>query len=120
MRPELGHSTNAGIVVGRRELTKGRFYDRRLFLPHYDPFNDDDVGTNLATVLAPALVVGSDISNPNPNHNPNHPNHSNHPKPNQVGSGISLEYFFSTTDGGAGTKVPVSVVSTLTLTLTHP
>ena len=57
---------------------------------------------------------------PNPNHNPNHPNHSNHPKPNQVGSGISLEYFFSTTDGGAGTKVPVSVVSTLTLTLTHP
>ena len=67
VRPELGHSTNAGIVVGRRELTKGRFFDRRLFLPHYDPFNDDDVGTNLATVLAPALVVGSDISNPNPN-----------------------------------------------------
>jgi hypothetical protein len=88
VRPELGHSTNAGIILGRRELTKGRFYDRRLFLPHYDPFNDDDEGTNLATVLAPALVVGS---------------------------GISLEYFFSTTDGGAGTKVPVNVVGNFAL-----
>ena len=34
-----------------------------------------------------------------------------------MGSGISLEYFFSTTDGGAGTKVPVNVVLTLNLTL---
>ena len=83
VRPELGHSTNAAIVLGRRELTKGRFLDRRVFLPSYDPFNDDDEGTNLATVLTPALVVGS---------------------------GISLEYFFSTTDGGAGTKAPVNVV----------
>ena len=82
-RPELGHSTNAAIIVGRRELTKGRDMDRRAFMPTYDPFNDDDEGTNLATVLTPALVVGS---------------------------GINLEYFFSTTDGGAGTKVPVNVV----------
>ena len=83
VRPELGHSTNAAIIVGRRELSQGRFLDRRIFLPQYDPFNDDDEGTNLATVLTPALVVGS---------------------------GISLEYFFSTIDGGAGTKVPVNVV----------
>lgn len=82
-RPELGHSTNAAIILGRRELTKGRFFDRRTFLPTYDPWNDDDEGSNLATVLAPALVVGS---------------------------GISLEYFFSTTDAGAGTKTPVNVV----------
>ena len=83
VRPELGHSTNAAIIVGRRELSIGRFLDRRIFLPSYDPFNDDDRGSNLETVLTPALVVGS---------------------------GISLEYFFSTVDGGAGTKVPVNVV----------
>jgi len=83
VRPELGHSTNAAVVVGRRSLTQGKFFDRRVFMPHYDPFNDDDEGTNLQTVITPALVVGS---------------------------GISLEYFFSCVDGGAGTKVPVNVV----------
>jgi len=83
VRPELCHSTNAAIIVGRRELTVGKFFDRRTFLPTYDPFNDDEEGTNLQTVITPALVVGS---------------------------GINLEYFFSTTDGGAGTKVPVNVV----------
>ena len=83
VRPELGHATNAAVILGRRELTKGRFLDRRAFLPSYDPFDDDERGTNLETVLTPAIVVGS---------------------------GISLEYFFSTVDGGAGTKVPVNVV----------
>ena len=33
VRPELGHSTNAAIIVGRRALTRGRFMDRRAFLP---------------------------------------------------------------------------------------
>ena len=88
VRPELCHSTNGAIILGRRELTKGRNLDRRAFLPNYDPFNDDDEGTNLQTVLTPALVVGS---------------------------GINLEYFFSTTDGGAGTKVPVNVVGNFAL-----
>ena len=83
VRPELGHSTNAAIFVARRSISKGRFWDRRVFMPTYDPFNDDDEGSNLQTVITPALVVGS---------------------------GISLEYFFSTTDGGAGTKAPVNVV----------
>jgi len=87
-RPELGHSTNAAVIVGRRELTKGKFMDRRAFLPSYDPFDDDERGTNLETVLTPALVVGS---------------------------GISLEYFFSTVDGGAGTKVPANVVGNFAL-----
>ena len=82
-RPELGHATNASIILGRRELTKGRFFDRRAFLPSYDPSNDDERGTNLETILAPALVVAS---------------------------GISLEYLFSTIDGGAGTKVPMNLV----------
>jgi hypothetical protein len=87
-RPELGHSTNAAVIVGRRELTKGNFMDRRPFLPSYDPFLDDERGTNLETVLTPALVVGS---------------------------GISLEYFFSAVDGGAGTKAPTNVVGNFAL-----
>ena len=86
VRPELNHATNAAVVIGRRDLTKGRFLDRRVFLPSYDPFSDDNNGTNLEHVLAPALVVCS---------------------------GINLEYFFSTIDvdhHGAGTKVPLNVV----------
>ena len=82
-RPELGHATNASIILGRRELTEGRFLDRRAFLPSYDPFNDTDEGKNLETILGPALVVAS---------------------------GISLEYLFSTIDGGAGTKCPMNLV----------
>jgi uncharacterized protein YbcC (UPF0753/DUF2309 family) len=82
-RPELGHATNAAVVIGRRELTYGRFYARRAFLPSYDPFNDDDRGSNLEGVITPALVVCS---------------------------GISLEYLYSTLDGGAGTKVAMNLV----------
>lgn len=82
-RPELGHATNASVILGRRNLTKGIFFDRRLFMPSYDPFNDDDNGTNLEQVIAPALIVCS---------------------------GISLEYLFSTIEGGAGTKVPMNIV----------
>jgi uncharacterized protein YbcC (UPF0753/DUF2309 family) len=82
-RPELGHATNASVVVGRRELTQGLFLARRAFLPTYDPFNDDERGTNLERVITPALIVCS---------------------------GISLEYLFSTTDGGAGTKVCMNLV----------
>jgi hypothetical protein len=61
-RPELGHATNASVIIGRRELTKGRFLARRAFLPSYDPFNDDDRGSNLEGVITPALVVCSGIS----------------------------------------------------------
>jgi len=82
-RPELGHSTNAAVIIGRRELTKGRSFDRRAFLASYDPYNDNDEGANLEGVIAPALVVCS---------------------------GISLEYLFSTVEGGAGTKVPMNLV----------
>lgn len=82
-RPELGHATNASVVIGRRDLTKGRFFSRRAFLPSYDPFNDNDDGTNLEQVLTPGLIVCS---------------------------GISLEYLFSTTEGGAGSKVMMNLV----------
>jgi uncharacterized protein YbcC (UPF0753/DUF2309 family) len=89
VRPELNHATNAAVVVGRRDLTVGRFLDRRAFLPSYDPFSDDDQGTNLEHVLAPALGVCS---------------------------GINLEYLFSTIDvekHGAGTKVPLNIVGNI-------
>ena len=39
-RPELGHATNAVCVVGRRELTRGLFLDRRAFLVSYEPAID--------------------------------------------------------------------------------
>ena len=88
-RPELNHATNAAVVVGRRELTKGHFLDRRVFLPSYDPGADDDLGTNLEHVLGPAIVVCS---------------------------GINLEYLFSTIDvdhHGAGTKAPLNIVGNI-------
>lgn len=89
MRPELNHATNAAVIVGRRDMTKGRFLDRRSFLLSYDPYNDDDEGTSLQRILTPALVVCS---------------------------GINLEYLFSTTNAdlhGAGTKVPLNVVGNI-------
>ena len=87
-RPELNHATNAAVVIGRRELTKGHFLDRRVFLPSYDPFSDDDAGTNLEHVIGPALVVCS---------------------------GINLEYLFSTIDDhhAAGTKAPLNIVGNI-------
>jgi hypothetical protein len=87
-RPELGRATNAAVIVGRRELTKGRFLDRRASLPSYDPFLDDERGSNLETVLTPALLRGS---------------------------AVSLEYLFSTVNGGAGTQAPMNVVGNFAL-----
>eukprot|EP00457_Paulinella_chromatophora_P000426 gb/GEZN01000426.1/.p1 GENE.gb/GEZN01000426.1/~~gb/GEZN01000426.1/.p1 ORF type:complete len:1268 (+),score=118.32 gb/GEZN01000426.1/:298-4101(+) len=88
VRPELNHATNAAVVVGRRKLTKGRFLDRRVFLPSYDPTNDNAIGSNLERVLAPALIVCS---------------------------GINLEYLFSTIDPhhSAGTKAPLNIVGNI-------
>lgn len=86
VRPELNHANNAAVVVGRRELTKGRFFDRRVFFASYDPSANDDTGAVLENVLAPALIVGS---------------------------GINLEYLFSTVSAerhGAGTKSPMNLV----------
>jgi len=71
------------VVIGPRGLTSGQFLARRAFLPSYDAFADDDLGTALERVITPVLIVCS---------------------------GISLEYYFSTTDGGAGTKVAMNLV----------
>lgn len=84
-RPELGHGTNALCVVGRRDLTKQLFLDRRAFLNSYDYTTDPD-GKLLLSVLTPLGVVCG---------------------------GINLEYFFSRMDNyklGAGTKLPHNVM----------
>jgi uncharacterized protein YbcC (UPF0753/DUF2309 family) len=83
-RPELGHATNASAVVGRRSLTQGAFFDRRVFLISYDPSQDPE-GKVLEGIL---LAV------------------------TPVGAGINLEYYFSTVNNerfGCGSKVPHNV-----------
>ena len=84
-RPELGHGTNALCIVGRRELTRSLFLDRRAFLNSYDYEKDPD-GHFLAGIMKPL---------------------------GPVCGGINLEYYFSRVDNhklGAGTKLPHSVV----------
>jgi uncharacterized protein YbcC (UPF0753/DUF2309 family) len=85
VRPEYGHATNAAAVIGRRQLTQGVFFDRRLFLISYDPTTDPQ-GRILENIL---MTAGP------------------------VGAGINLEYYFSTIDNerfGCGTKVPHNVM----------
>jgi uncharacterized protein YbcC (UPF0753/DUF2309 family) len=79
-RPELGHATNAAAFIGRRDMSRGLFLDRRVFLISYDPTQDED-GRIVEAIL---LAAGP------------------------VGAGISLEYYFSTVDNarfGCGSKV---------------
>lgn len=87
-RPELNHATNALCIVGRRELSKGLFLDRRSFLNSYD-YEADPTGIYLLNILnAIAPVCG----------------------------GINLEYYFSRVDNqklGAGTKLPHNVMGLL-------
>lgn len=84
-RPELGHGTNALCIVGRRELTKRMFLDRRAFMNSYDYKTDID-GKLLTNIMKPL---------------------------GPVCGGINLEYYFSRVDNyklGAGTKLPHNVV----------
>ncbi|MBK9448660.1 MAG: DUF2309 domain-containing protein [Bacteroidetes bacterium] len=84
-RPELGHGTNTLCFVGRRELTKQLFLDRRAFLNSYD-YRTDPEGKLLAGVMRPL---------------------------GPVCGGINLEYYFSRVDNhklGAGTKLPHNVM----------
>jgi uncharacterized protein len=84
-RPELNHATNALCIVGRRELSKGLFLDRRSFMNSYD-YAIDPEGLFLSNILnAVAPVCG----------------------------GINLEYYFSRVDNqklGAGTKLAHNVM----------
>jgi uncharacterized protein len=80
-RPELGHATNASAIIGRRSISQGAFFDRRVFLISYDPTQDDEEGHILERILA---AVGP------------------------VGAGINLEYYFSTVNNeayGCGSKI---------------
>jgi uncharacterized protein YbcC (UPF0753/DUF2309 family) len=84
VRPELGHATNAAAIIGRRSLSQGVFFDRRVFLISYDPTQDSE-GKILENIL---LAVGP------------------------VGAGINLEYYFSTVNNerfGCGSKVPHNI-----------
>jgi uncharacterized protein YbcC (UPF0753/DUF2309 family) len=84
-RPELNHATNALCIVGRRELTKHLFLDRRSFLNSYN-YAIDLEGNFLFNVMKPL---------------------------GPVCGGINLEYYFSRVDNqklGAGTKLPHNVM----------
>jgi len=84
-RPELNHATNALCIVGRRELSKGIFLDRRSFLNSYN-YKIDPEGNYLLQILKAAAPVCG---------------------------GINLEYYFSRVDNhrlGAGTKLPHNVM----------
>lgn len=84
-RPELGHGTNTLCIIGKRNLTKGLFLDRRAFLNSYDYTTDPD-GKILTGIMRP---IGP------------------------VCGGINLEYYFSRVDNyklGAGTKLPHNVM----------
>ncbi|MGZ8545581.1 MAG: YbcC family protein, partial [Flavisolibacter sp.] len=84
-RPELGHGTNTLCIIGRRELTKKLFLDRRAFLNSYD-YRTDHEGSLLTGIMRP---IGP------------------------VCGGINLEYYFSRVDNyklGAGTKLPHNVM----------
>lgn len=84
-RPELGHGTNALCFVGKRNLTKGLFLDRRAFMNSYD-YRTDPEGKLLLGVMKPLPPVCG---------------------------GINLEYYFSRVDNyklGAGTKLPHNVM----------
>jgi hypothetical protein len=84
-RPELNHATNAICIIGHRNLSKGLFLDRRLFMNSYD-YSQDPEGKFLYPILnAAAPVCG----------------------------GINLEYYFSRVDNeklGAGSKLPHNVM----------
>ncbi len=60
VRAELGHQGCAVAFIGRRELSKGIFWDRRAFLISYDPHNDPD-GKMLEAQLQGNGVVGVGI-----------------------------------------------------------
>jgi uncharacterized protein YbcC (UPF0753/DUF2309 family) len=84
-RAELTHTNNSLCIIGRGELTKHLFLDRRPFMNSYDYRIDPD-GNSLFTILNAAVPVCA---------------------------GINLTYYFSRVDNqmlGAGTKLPHNVI----------
>lgn len=87
-RPEYGHSSNALAIVGRRELTKGLFMNRRAFLLSYDWKTDPD-----GSVLKQVVLGGVPVA-----------------------VNINMDYYFSAVDNdnfGCGSKLPLNLTSLL-------
>jgi uncharacterized protein YbcC (UPF0753/DUF2309 family) len=87
-RPEYNHSNNLYCVVGKRELTRNLFMDRRAFLHSYAA--ETDVTGGILVKILGAIIP--------------------------VCGGINLEYLFSRIDNsvyGAGTKLPHNVIGLL-------
>lgn len=85
VRPEWGLSKNSLLIVGRRELTRGRNLAGRSFLHSYD-YRQDDSGKLLETIMTAPLVVAQ---------------------------WINMEHYFSAVDNevyGSGSKVYHNVV----------
>ncbi|MCA9507709.1 MAG: DUF2309 family protein [Myxococcales bacterium] len=85
-RSELGHASNALLVVGRRERSKKIDLQRRALLQSYDPTSDQQ-GTILSSILTAAIPVSA---------------------------GINLDYYFSRLDPaiyGCGSKLSHNVMS---------
>ncbi|GAB4208105.1 MAG: hypothetical protein Fur0023_19410 [Bacteroidia bacterium] len=83
-RPEYNHATNAVCIVGKRDISKYVFGDRRWFLNSYDYQKDQDGKYLLMVLKAVTPVCG----------------------------GINLEYYFSRVDNqklGAGSKLPHNI-----------
>ena len=84
-RPEWNHTDNALVIVGRAQVFRGLYLDKRPFLNSYD-YLQDPTGEALQAILSAAIPVCG---------------------------GINLEYYFSRVDAqywGAGTKLPHNVV----------
>lgn len=84
-RPEYNHATNTLCIIGRREVSKNLFLDRRSFLNSFD-YRVDPEGNYLVNILKAAAPVCG---------------------------GINLEYYFSRVDNqrlGAGSKLPHNVI----------
>jgi uncharacterized protein YbcC (UPF0753/DUF2309 family) len=87
-RPEYGHSSNALAIVGKRELTRGLFLNRRAFLLTYDWESDPD-----GSILKDVVVGGVPVS-----------------------VNINMDYYFSSVDNenfGCGSKLPLNMTSLL-------
>ncbi len=87
-RPEYGHSSNALAIVGKRDMTKGLFLNRRAFLLTYDWELDPD-GSILRQVVLGGVPVAVNIN---------------------------MDYYFSAVDNenfGCGSKLPLNLTSLL-------
>lgn len=87
-RPEYGHSSNALAIVGKRDITKGLYLNRRAFLLSYDWATDPE-----GEVLRQVVLGGIPVC-----------------------VNINMDYYFSCVDNdnfGCGSKLPLNLTSLL-------